>query len=82
MLTALTGRGIERVVDFFEPDETGNLRVRDHQTVPVEASIALLWNWSPRLNPLECHLVARHNMLPVFDPVIERLVVPDDSRRH
>jgi hypothetical protein len=42
LLTALTGRGIERVVDFFEPDGAGALRVRDHQAVPVEASIALL----------------------------------------
>jgi hypothetical protein len=42
VLASLSRCGIERVVDFFEPDETGTLRVRDHQAVPVEASIALL----------------------------------------
>jgi hypothetical protein len=42
VLGALSGRGIEWLDDFFERDEAGNLRVRDHQTVPVEAAVALL----------------------------------------
>jgi hypothetical protein len=42
VLEALSGRGIERLDEFFEWDEAGALRVRDHQAVPVEASIALL----------------------------------------
>jgi hypothetical protein len=42
VLTALSRCGIERLDEFFERDEEGVLRVRDHQAVPVEASIALL----------------------------------------
>jgi hypothetical protein len=32
--------GIERLDEFFERDGAGILRVRGHQAVPVEASIA------------------------------------------
>jgi hypothetical protein len=42
VLAALSARGIERLDDFFERDDAGTLRVRDHQSLPVEASIALL----------------------------------------
>jgi hypothetical protein len=42
VLALLSRRGIERLDEFFETDEAGNLRVRDHQAVPVETSIALL----------------------------------------
>jgi hypothetical protein len=42
VLSALSGCGIERLDEFFERDAAGILRVRDHQAVPVEASIALL----------------------------------------
>jgi hypothetical protein len=42
VLEALSGRGIERLDEFFEQDDAGTLRVRDHQAVPAEASIALL----------------------------------------
>jgi hypothetical protein len=42
VLSVLKRCGLEQIDDFFEPDEAGNLRVRDHQAVPVEASIALL----------------------------------------
>jgi hypothetical protein len=42
VLWALSERGIERLDDFFELDEAGALRVRDHKAMPVEASIALL----------------------------------------
>lgn len=42
VLEALGGCGIERLDDFFERDGAGNLRIRDHQAVPVEAAIALL----------------------------------------
>jgi phage terminase small subunit len=42
VLAALTACGIERLDEFFEFNEDGVLGVRDHQAVPVEASIALL----------------------------------------
>jgi hypothetical protein len=42
VLAALSRCGIERLADFFELDDAGALQVRDHQAVPVEASIALL----------------------------------------
>jgi hypothetical protein len=42
VLASLSRHGIERLAEFFETDEFGNLRVRHHQAVPVEASIALL----------------------------------------
>jgi hypothetical protein len=42
VLAALTACGIERLDEFFALDQDGVLRVRDHQAVPVEASIALL----------------------------------------
>jgi hypothetical protein len=44
VLAVLKGYGIERVGDFFDRDrdEAGIVRIRDHQQIPVEASIALL----------------------------------------
>jgi hypothetical protein len=42
VLAVLRGFCIERVEDFFDRDEAGIVRVRDHQQIPVEASIALL----------------------------------------
>ncbi|MGO9399718.1 MAG: hypothetical protein ACLP19_18015 [Xanthobacteraceae bacterium] len=42
ILAELDRRGVERVADFFDRDAAGILRVRDHQQIPVEVSIALL----------------------------------------
>jgi phage terminase small subunit len=42
VLAVLKGYGIEQVEEFFDRDETGIVRVRDRQQIPVEASIALL----------------------------------------
>jgi hypothetical protein len=42
VLEILKNSGIERINDFFEPDEAGNLQVADFRTVPVEAALAFL----------------------------------------
>jgi hypothetical protein len=42
VLEILKKSGIERLIDFFERDATGNFHVADFQTVPVEVAIAFL----------------------------------------
>ena len=42
VVAELDRRGIERIADIFERNETGALSVRDLQIVPVEVAIALL----------------------------------------
>jgi hypothetical protein len=66
ILKALRECGIQQIADFFEPDERGNLRIKDLRGVRAEAATAFV------------RLIRRSFGLPVgFDRVVPgRLIVP------